>query len=151
MNFITRILMAALVPILIGLVRPRHGGRFLAMLLVFALVTMAAMVGTAEIPFIQSVTMTAGSGSMTYSNGINNDAYSAFMIQGVVFGASASSTQTVDATTGVLTNRIGTKVVSATSRALLVTNDVWHFLDSKVLLGSSDTNTFNAYVIGVER
>jgi len=101
-------------------------------------------------PFRLPVTMTAGVGTLTYSNGIANPAFSAFQVNAVILG-SAASTATVSAVSGSITNLLGSKVVTATDKGYLVTNGTWGFIGDKVRLTSTDTNTHNVYVIGEEQ
>lgn len=101
-------------------------------------------------PFRLPVTMTAGVGTLTYSNGIANQAFSAFRVDAVILG-SAASTATVSAVSGSITNLLGSKVVTATDKGYLITNGTWGFIGDKVRLTSTDTNTHTAYVIGEEQ
>jgi len=115
-----------------------------------ALVVLTAGV-LADTPFREAVTVTAGSGSFTYSSGIANEAFSAFQVDAVYSSATATSTQTVSITTGTITNQAASEAVSATDRQVVVSNDTWHTIGDKVLITSTDTNTHTAYVVGVEK
>ena len=101
-------------------------------------------------PFRRSVTMTAGSGTLAYSSGIANPVFTTFKVDAVIFG-SGVATGTVSATSGSVTNQLGTKAITATDKSYLVTNDTWHFLGDKVLITSTETNAHIVYVVGEEQ
>ena len=117
-----------------------------ALLGVLAL-TASVFAGT---PFRKPVTMTAGSGSLVYSNGIANQVFYTYKDNAVIFG-SGVATATVSVTSGSVTNQLGTKAITASDKGYLITNDTWHFQGDKLLLSSTDTNTHTAYVVGEEQ
>ncbi len=71
-----------------------------------------------------------------------------FRLQHVVFAAAAGTTQTVALVQGSVTNQIGTKIVSATDRMLVVTNAPWLFAGDAVRVTTTATNAYNAVLTG---
>jgi len=105
-----------------------------------------------SVPFSTNVTITAGSGSFTYSSSIRKDYASSFKVLAVIGKCTAGQTNTYLVVDGGVTNKLGagTKVVAASDAALAVTSDWPHFRTSKVLITSTDTNAFTVTLIGVE-
>ena len=72
----------------------------------------------------------------------------AYKLQAVVFGADASTTQTVSLVQSGITNQIATKVVSATDRMLSVTNGPWMFAGDLVRITTTATNSYTVLLVG---
>ena len=72
----------------------------------------------------------------------------AYKLQAVVFGADASTTQTVSLVQSGITNQIATKAVSATDRMLSVTNAPWLFAGETVRITTTATNAYGAVLVG---
>jgi len=62
--------------------------------------------------------------------------------------AVAGTTQTVALVQGAITNQVGTKVVGATDRMLVLTNAPWLFAGDAVRVTTSATNAFGAVLVG---
>ena len=105
-----------------------------------------------SVPFSTNVTITAGSGSFTYSSAIRKDYASSYRVLAVIGKCTTGLTNTYQVVDGGVTNKLGagTKVVAANDAALAVTNDWPHFRTSKVLITSGDTNSFTATIFGLE-
>jgi len=116
-------------------------------------------IANAEAPSRQSVTMTAGSGTLTYSAGIQNPAFNMFKVTAVIIPSALTTggtnaiptTNSVYAVNGSVTNLLGTIVPTATANVLLITNQWWNFIGDKLLIRSSDTNAFIASPIIEEK
>lgn len=98
--------------------------------------------------FRQTVTMAAGSGSYTIAPVYNTVATGA-RVEALIFGFGAG-TATVNYVSGTITNRYGTKAVTASDKALVVSNFPALFAGDKLLITSSDTNAHSVQVIGTE-
>ena len=61
----------------------------------------------------------------------------------------AGTTQTVSLVQGSITNRVGVKVVSATSRMLVLTNAPWLFQGESVRITTTATSAFPVVCTGV--
>ena len=72
----------------------------------------------------------------------------AYKLQAVVFGADASTTQTVSLVQSGITNQIATKAVSATDRMLSVSNAPWLFAGETVRVTTSATNAYAVVLVG---
>ena len=71
-----------------------------------------------------------------------------FRLQHAVFAAAAGTTQTVALVQGAITNQVGTKVVGATDRMLVLTNAPWLFAGDAVRVTTTATNAFGAVLVG---
>jgi len=65
----------------------------------------------------------------------------------VLVPSATGTTNTLKVVDGSVTNTLGTKVVAANDCDLLVTNDFWHFIGSKIIIECSATNAFTATAI----
>jgi hypothetical protein len=115
-----------------------------AFLFVFVLL-MSAQAGT----FRQTVTLTAGSGSLTLAP-VYNTVATGVRLEAIVFTTTAPATNTASFVVGTVTNAIGTKAVTATDRTLAATSAPSLFMGDLVIFTSSSTNTHTLYVIGEE-
>lgn len=116
-------------------------------------------IAQAQAPSRQSVTMTAGSGTLTYSAGIQNPAFNMFKVTAVIIPSALTTggtnaiptTNKVYAVNGTVTNLLGTITPTAGANVLMITNQWWNFIGDKLLITSSDTNTFIASPIIEEK
>jgi hypothetical protein len=112
------------------------------LMLLFAFIV--AFNSFAAAPSAQPFTVNSGSGSLTYSAGLQNPAFNMFKITAVLLPSAVGTTNTLKVVDGTVTNTLGTKVVAANDCDLLVTNDWWHFIGAKILVECSATNAFTA-------
>jgi len=127
--------------------------------LMLLLAFVVALTAFAEAPSRQSVTMTAGSGTLTYSAGLQNPAFNMFKVTAVIIPSALTTggtnaiptTNHVYAVNGSVTNLLGSIVPTATANVLIISNSWWNFTGDKLLIRSSDTNTFTASPIIEEK
>lgn len=118
-------------------------------LLFLACLIVAGIIGVGHAQtFRQTVTMAAGSGSYTIAPVYNTVATGA-RVEALIFGFGAG-TATVKYVSGTITNQYGTKAVTASDKALVVSNFPALFAGDKLLITSSDTNAHSVQVIGTE-
>ena len=114
------------------------------------------MIGVVVGLMVSAVVAMAGSpAQMTGTVATNGAAFTVpasgsmgYKLQAVVFGADASTTQTVSLVQSGITNQIGTKAVSATDRMLSVTNGPWMFAGDLVRITTSATNSYTVLLVG---
>jgi hypothetical protein len=132
----------------------------LAMTLLLLAVLFALSINVfAQAPSRQSVTMTAGSGTLTYSAGIQNPAFNMFKVTAVIIPSALTTggtnaiptTNKVFAVNGTVTNLLGTITPTAGANVLMITNQWWNFTGDKLIITSSDTNTITAAAIIEEK
>jgi hypothetical protein len=119
------------------------------LLVIFAIVV--AFDAFAQAPSRQTVLVNNGTGTFTYSGGIQNPAYNMFRVTAVITPSAAGTTNTISVVDGTVTNLVATKAVAANDSAAAVTNDWWHFVGDKVVITSSATNAFTAQIIIEEK
>jgi hypothetical protein len=121
-----------------------------AAIVVAALVAMPVLCEAAQ-PFRVAITVPAG-GSAVYTNtGVASSAFASFRPEALVLGQLAATTTTVSYTVGNVTNGSLTKAVTATDRLLSLTNLPTQFQGDRIIISSTDTNGFTAYLIGTEQ
>lgn len=115
--------------------------KMLVMVVVASVAGMAAW-GASPARIMGSVATAGTSFAVPVSGGVG------FRLENAVFGAAAATTQTVALVQGTVTNQIGTKVVAATDRMLVVTNAPWLFEGDAVFVATTATNAYDAVVVG---
>lgn len=116
-------------------------------LIAVGVVTAAVFAGT---PFRETVSVVSGTGTYTYpTDGIVKPYGEAIKITAILTPSTAGTTNTIKMVDGTITNTVATKVSAANDSDTVLT-DWWHFAGEKVIITSTDTNTFTAVIVGEE-
>ena len=126
-------------------------------MLISSIIGLCGIAQAESVAFSTNVTVSAGTGTFTYSAKISKDYGSSFRILGIIANSAlvtdTNSTPTTNlfyTVDGTVTNYVGVKVPAANNKAVNITGDYPHFRNTKVLFKSSDTNTFTATLVGIE-